>query len=114
MHRILMRRDQVLKLCANHRITQDLKFEIYNEKQVRWHAEDYTEGVGKHEMLAARFKHEEEAKQFVKACEDALEILKTEPHVAKPVQEKPATTPANTASCAGNFIFSKSSYKSSS
>ena len=95
MNRILMRRDQVLKLCANHRLTQDLAFEVCNEKQVRWHAEDYAEGVGKHEMLAARFKHEHEAKQFVEACQDSLRIMKAEPHttasVAKPApQQKPA------------------------
>lgn len=86
MYRILMRRDQVLKICANHRITVDLKFEIQNEKQVRWHAEDYSEGAGKHELLAARFKHESEAKQFLKECETALSVLKNEPHLQKEPQ----------------------------
>ena len=79
MHRILMRRDQVLKLCANHRITTDLTFELFNEKQVRWHAEDYSEGSGRHELLAARFKYPEEAATFKSECENALEILKREP-----------------------------------
>ncbi len=79
MNRVLMRRDQVLKLCANHRITSELVFEQFNEKQVRWHAEDYSEGSGKHELLAARFKHESEAVAFKKTCDEALEILKTEP-----------------------------------
>lgn len=96
MYRILMRRDQVLKLCANHRITIDLKFEIQNEKQVRWHAEDYSEGSGKHELLAARFKHESEAKQFFKECETALEILKNEPHIVKTPSK-----PKEDSSCAG-------------
>lgn len=71
MYRLLMRRDQVLKLCLNHRITPDLKFEIFQDKQVRWHAEDYSEGAGKHELLAARFKNESDAKKLVEECTKA-------------------------------------------
>ena len=71
VYRLLMRRDQVLKLCINHRLTLDLKFEIQNEKQVRWHAEDYSEGAGRHELLAARFKNESDAKKFKEECEKA-------------------------------------------
>ena len=71
MYRILMRRDQVLKLCANHRVTSELKFEIFNEKQVRWHAQDYSEGEAKHEMLAARFRSEEDANKFKATLEQA-------------------------------------------
>ena len=73
--RLLMRRDQVLKLCVNHRVTGDLKFEVFNEKQVRWHAEDYSEGTGNHELLAARFKSEAEAKKFKEECEQAQKEL---------------------------------------
>lgn len=71
MYRILMRRDQVLKLCANHRITSELKFEIFNEKQVRWQAQDFSENDGKYELLAARFKNQEEAQKFKSECEKA-------------------------------------------
>ena len=59
-YRFLMRRDQVLKLCANHRITIRMKFEIYNEKKVIWHAQDYSKGEIYHETFAARFKNAEE------------------------------------------------------
>ena len=69
--RILMRRDQVLKLCANHRITNDLKWEIFNEKQVRWYAQDYSEGEGKNELLAVRFKNEDDTKKFKLICEES-------------------------------------------
>jgi hypothetical protein len=90
--RLLMRRDQVLKLCVNHRITSDLKFEIFNEKQVRWHAEDYSEGgAGRHEMLAARFKNESDAKKFKEECENAQRVLQTvsaNPQVKK--EQQPA------------------------
>lgn len=101
MYRILMRREQVLKLCANHRLTSDLVFEIQDEKQVRWHAEDYSEGSGSHELLAARFKTENEAKLFKKECENAVAILKSEPATSKP-QTKTTTDqkPAAQNSCA--------------
>ncbi len=93
--RILMRRDQVLKLCVNHRITSDLKFEIYNEKQVRWHAEDYSEGAGKHELLAARFKSDTDAKKFKEECENAQRVLQSisaNPQAKKeqPKEQQPA------------------------
>lgn len=98
MYRILMRRDQVLKLCANHRITTDLKFEIFNDKQVRWHAQDYTEGEGKHETLAARFKHEDDAKNFVKEAESAQKAIES----AGPQQHKPAPKAAAQPAAASN------------
>ena len=88
-----MRRDQVLKLCANHRITGELKFEIYNEKQVRWQAQDFSDNEGKYELLAARFKSEEEAKKFKTECEKAQkeEPVKTEePTTKKPEETKDA------------------------
>ncbi len=97
MYRILMRRDQVLKLCANHRITSDLKFEIYNEKQVRWHAQDYSDGEGRHETLAARFKNEEEAKNFIKEAENALKSIESMgPTQPKTSQPKPAVAATST------------------
>lgn len=79
VYRILMRRDQVLKLCANHRITPDLKLEIHAEKQVRWHAQDYSEGNdGKHELLAARFRSEADAKSFKDVVEKAQKTIRSE------------------------------------
>ena len=70
-HRVLMRRDQVLKLCANHRILPDIKLEIANEKQVRWSANDYSENEAKYEILLAKFKSEDEAKRFKNGFEKA-------------------------------------------
>jgi E3 SUMO-protein ligase RanBP2 len=96
-YRILMRRDQVLKLCANHRVTSDLKLEIYNDKIVRWHAQDYSEGEGKHEYLAARFKTDDEAKKFKAEVENAQNAIKNQPAVAVSVQ----AVPAQTNPCAG-------------
>jgi E3 SUMO-protein ligase RanBP2 len=104
VYRILMRRDQVLKLCCNHRITNDIKPEISNEKQVRWQAEDYSEGVSKHELLAAKFKNESDAKLFCRGVEDAQQKIKeiqnnhnSKDEKAK-VTPKPATTTTTTTS----------------
>lgn len=78
VYRILMRRDQVLKLCANHRVTRDLKLELFNEKQVRWHAQDYSEsGDGRHETLTAKFRLEEDAKKFKQEVERAQKVIET-------------------------------------
>ena len=99
--RILMRRDQIFKLCANHRITSDLKFEIVNEKQVRWHVQDYSEpGEGKHELLTAKFRHEDEAKEFKAKAENAQRILASEPRSTTSETESVAAT-ATTNVCAG-------------
>jgi E3 SUMO-protein ligase RanBP2 len=103
--RILMRRDQIFKLCANHRITSDIKLEIANEKQVRWHAQDYSEpGEGKHELLTAKFRHEDEAKQFKAEVEKAQVILASEPSIPQTDTNKAttATTSAATSSGAGS------------
>jgi E3 SUMO-protein ligase RanBP2 len=94
MFRILMRRDQVLKLCANHRITSDLKFEIYNEKQVRWHVQDYSENEGKHELLAARFKSEEDAKKFKEECENAQKLIASSDSTASIITKNEESKPS--------------------
>ena len=105
IHRVLMRRDQVLKLCASHWVISGLAFEQINEKLVRWLAADYSECSGKHkyelDFHAARFKHESEAFAFKKGCEDALEILKKEP--ITPVATKVASSSAakSVAFCKG-------------
>jgi hypothetical protein len=70
-YRVLMRREQVLKLCANHKITSELKLENMNEKQLRWLANDCSEGEPHPEFLAVKFKHEEDAKKFREEFEKA-------------------------------------------
>ncbi|KAI4893683.1 hypothetical protein NFI96_020053 [Prochilodus magdalenae] len=64
--RLVMRRDQVLKLCANHWITSEMKLEPMKgaEKAWIWSAYDFAEGEGKVEQLAVRFKLMETANTF--------------------------------------------------
>ncbi|KAL3241951.1 hypothetical protein MRX96_021617 [Rhipicephalus microplus] len=64
--RVLMRRDQVLKLCANHRILPEMKLGPLstNDRAWSWFANDYSEGQLCKENLAARFKTKEQADFF--------------------------------------------------
>ncbi|XP_061083172.1 E3 SUMO-protein ligase RanBP2 isoform X3 [Conger conger] len=77
--RLVMRRDQVLKLCANHWITPHMKLEPMKgaEKAWIWSAFDFTEGEGKVEQLAVRFKLQEVADSFKEVFEAAKSALET-------------------------------------
>ncbi|NXT76556.1 RBP2 ligase, partial [Zapornia atra] len=77
--RLLMRRDQVLKICANHYITPDMKLapNAGSDKSFVWHALDYADELPKPEQLAIRFKTPEEAMLFKSKFEECQNILKT-------------------------------------
>ncbi|NWU76239.1 RBP2 ligase, partial [Onychorhynchus coronatus] len=77
--RLLMRRDQVLKICANHYINADMKLtpNATSDKSFVWHALDYADELPKPEQLAIRFKTPEEAMLFKKKFEEAQNILKS-------------------------------------
>ena len=79
-YRVLMRRDQVLKLCANHRVAGDAKLELVNDKQVRWLAQDCSDtGAPSAEFLTARFRNEEDANAFKNEFERIQQELKHAP-----------------------------------
>jgi E3 SUMO-protein ligase RanBP2 len=71
--RILMRREQVLKLCANHQITSQMELKPHqgSENAYVWSAMDFAEGEAKHETLCIRFKSSDIAKRFLKQFNDA-------------------------------------------
>lgn len=56
--RVLMRREQIFKLCLNHAVTPDLELKPMATSEVAWcwHAMDYTDPQGSLEMLAIKFK----------------------------------------------------------
>ncbi|CAL1546744.1 unnamed protein product, partial [Lymnaea stagnalis] len=62
-YRIVMRRDQVLTLCANHLMTTDMTFTpISNSnKSFCYWALDYSEEEGKVEFLAIKFNKKEKS-----------------------------------------------------
>ncbi|XP_016113467.1 E3 SUMO-protein ligase RanBP2-like [Sinocyclocheilus grahami] len=72
--RLVMRREQVLKLCANHWITPNMKLEPMkaSEKAWTWSALDFADGDGSVQTLAARFKLQETANAFKKCFEEAV------------------------------------------
>ncbi|XP_047456055.1 ranBP2-like and GRIP domain-containing protein 3 isoform X2 [Mugil cephalus] len=94
-YRILMRREQVLRVCANHTITQAMELKPMNASAnaLIWTATDYSDGDGVVEQLAAKFKTPEIAESFKKTfCECQSRMGQTDdsclssPHMSR-VQE---------------------------
>uniref|UniRef100_A0A8C5IIS3 RAN binding protein 2 n=1 Tax=Junco hyemalis TaxID=40217 RepID=A0A8C5IIS3_JUNHY len=75
--RILMRREQVLKVCANHWITttMNLKQLSGSDKAWMWMANDFSDGDAKLEHLAAKFKTPEQAEEFKQKFEECQRLL---------------------------------------
>ncbi|XP_025787816.1 E3 SUMO-protein ligase RanBP2 [Puma concolor] len=76
-YRILMRRDQVFKVCANHVITKTMELKPLNvsNNALVWTASDYADGEAKVEQLAVRFKTKEMAESFKKKFEECQQNL---------------------------------------
>ncbi|OCH94059.1 ran/spi1 binding protein [Obba rivulosa] len=75
--RLVMRRDQTLKVCANHAITADMKLQpnIGSDRSWVWKvAADYSEGAPTSETLAIRFANTENANTFKEQFENAQRI----------------------------------------
>ncbi|XP_075147018.1 nucleoporin 358 [Haematobia irritans] len=70
--RLVMRREQVHKLCCNQRIYKDTHFKYIKNSQtaVSWAGQDYSENELVTEMLTVRFKLPETCKQFLDAIEN--------------------------------------------
>uniref|UniRef100_A0A4W5KUR7 RAN binding protein 2 n=1 Tax=Hucho hucho TaxID=62062 RepID=A0A4W5KUR7_9TELE len=75
--RVLMRREQVLKVCANHWITttMNLKPLAGSDKAWMWLANDFSEGDARLEQLAAKFKTPELAEEFKLKFEECQRLL---------------------------------------
>ena len=89
--RVLMRREQVLKLCANHQITTDMTLQPNAGSDRSWvwsTPADFSEQECKAERLAVRFKNEDIAKQFKEKFEECQEILKNQASLKLPIQEE--------------------------
>nr|KAF6380050.1 hypothetical protein mMyoMyo1_016263 [Myotis myotis] len=76
-YRILMRRDQVFKVCANHVITKTMELKPLNvsNNALVWTASDYADGEAKVEQLAVRFKTKEMADCFKRKFEECQQNL---------------------------------------
>ncbi|BFZ00232.1 hypothetical protein BsWGS_03271 [Bradybaena similaris] len=78
--RIVMRREQILKLCANHFLTADMKLTPMASSDRAWcyFANDFSEEEIKYEHLAVRFRTAEKAKAFQEAFDACCRQLKSE------------------------------------
>ena len=76
--RVLMRREQIKKLCANHNITaeMELKPNVGSDRSWVWYTSaDYSEGEGKPEKLAIKFKTAETAGNFKQVFDELKELF---------------------------------------
>ncbi|CAH1780692.1 unnamed protein product [Owenia fusiformis] len=89
--RILMRREQVLKICANHKITQEMALSAMpkNDKSWIWHAVDFSEGESVLEQFCIRFKTPELANEFKAAFEKGKKIMAAMPKSPMKPKEQP-------------------------
>ncbi|CAH0545652.1 unnamed protein product [Brassicogethes aeneus] len=106
--RVLMRRDQVHKICANHFLTADMSMSpmANNDRAYIWAAQDFTDGEMTVEKFCIRFKTSEEAKKFHSAFEDAKGRLSDKP---KPAPKNLFATTSNKPAVSetlGGFVFS--------
>uniref|UniRef100_A0A8C0GP10 E3 SUMO-protein ligase RanBP2 n=1 Tax=Chelonoidis abingdonii TaxID=106734 RepID=A0A8C0GP10_CHEAB len=93
--RLLMRREQILKICANHYINTDMKLQLNagSDKSFVWHALDYADECPKPEQLAIRFKTLEEAMLFKQKFEEVQNILRASgSNVGTPAVQNVGTT----------------------
>ena len=70
--KLIMRRDQVLKICCNHTLTPDMRVQPMSssEKACVWFTSaDYTDGVVRPEKLCAKFKTVQIANEFREAID---------------------------------------------
>uniref|UniRef100_A0A3B5KZZ9 E3 SUMO-protein ligase RanBP2 n=1 Tax=Xiphophorus couchianus TaxID=32473 RepID=A0A3B5KZZ9_9TELE len=92
--RLLMRREQVLKICANHYITADmlLRPNAGSDKSWVWNAIDYADEEPKPEQLAIRFKTVDEAALFKAKFEEAQKVTSKSPEKQKQQEKKEETS----------------------
>ena len=78
--RLLMRREQVHKICANHFLRKDMELSPMpnNDKAYMWVANDFADEELKLEKLCIRFKLPEEAASFKEHFEKARDSLPEE------------------------------------
>jgi E3 SUMO-protein ligase RanBP2 len=70
--RVVMRRDQIHKLCANHIITSEMEMKkTQKDTTLMWAANDYSEEQMVLEKFLVRFKEPKQAKEFLEVFNSA-------------------------------------------
>ncbi|KFB38061.1 AGAP002982-PA-like protein [Anopheles sinensis] len=70
--RVVMRREQVLKICLNHALTEDVCYSKKDDKSWQFVANDFSEGAFELMNFCLRFKSADIAQEFRDAITDAL------------------------------------------
>lgn len=70
--RVVMRREQIFKICLNHVLDHDIEYKQKDDKSWHFVVNDFSEGELELEQLCLRFKTPEIAQEFKKAIDDAL------------------------------------------
>ena len=78
--RVLMRRNQTFRVCANHFILphMDIKPNSGSDRALIWRAVDFADGTESHDTLSIRFRTPEIAQEFKKVFEEARKINEEE------------------------------------
>ncbi|XP_012059721.1 PREDICTED: E3 SUMO-protein ligase RanBP2-like [Atta cephalotes] len=96
--RLLMRRDQILKICANHMLRPDMELSpmTNNNKAWFWVANDFADEEVKLEKFCIRFKTAEEAMTFKEAFDQArFNLSAISPEKVYKISEKVFTSSSN-------------------
>ena len=93
--RILMRREQILKLCCNHLIVKGMTLTARDEKSLQWITlSDYSEEEAKSEQFTVRFKLAETASTFQRIFNDCLSSLDSGEGISSNTEESSTTSSA--------------------
>lgn len=86
--RLLMRREQIMKVCCNHVLTKEMSFQKMPnmDKAVTWCAKDFSEGELVAETFCLRFKTVQLCDDFLIVIQTAQSNIKDETKTAKDVQ----------------------------
>ncbi|XP_050071746.1 E3 SUMO-protein ligase RanBP2 [Anopheles maculipalpis] len=112
--RVVMRREQVLKICLNHALTDDICYTKKDDKSWQFVANDFSEGNFEIMNFCLRFKSSDIAQDFRDAITDALSGKLNSSMVDETKDETKITSPGHndttitsTSSPIGALNFSK-------
>jgi hypothetical protein len=69
--RVLMRRHQTFRVCANHYVLPNMVLRPMGDKALLWHATDFADGNPSEDTLSVKFKSAEVVQSFKDAFEAA-------------------------------------------
>ncbi|KAJ6635177.1 E3 SUMO-protein ligase RanBP2 [Pseudolycoriella hygida] len=70
--RVVMRREQILKICLNHVLNDEVEYKVKDDKSWHFIVNDFSEGEVELMQFCLRFKTPEIAQEFRQAVRDAL------------------------------------------